>query len=102
MPIRPEQKDLYPANWKEISRRIRFERAKGRCEFCGAVNYQPHPETGRRVVLTVAHLDHDPANVDDNNLKALCQACHNRYDAAMRRKGIRNRAIARSGQRSLF
>lgn len=25
----------YPANWAEISRRIRFERAQGRCEQCG-------------------------------------------------------------------
>lgn len=27
---------LYPDNWNEISFRIRFERAKGRCEWCGA------------------------------------------------------------------
>lgn len=28
----------YPADWKEISRRIRFERAKNQCEQCGLVN----------------------------------------------------------------
>lgn len=28
----------YPPDWHEISRRIRFERAKGRCEWCGAPN----------------------------------------------------------------
>ncbi len=33
------------------------------------------------IVLTVAHLDHDPRNCDRSNLKALCQACHLRYDA---------------------
>ena len=38
MPIKPENKKLYPKNWKEISKRIRFERAKGLCEKCGA-NY---------------------------------------------------------------
>lgn len=28
-------KSKYPADWKEISRRIRFERANSRCEQCG-------------------------------------------------------------------
>lgn len=27
MPIRPENRDRYPKDWPEISRRIRFERA---------------------------------------------------------------------------
>lgn len=47
------------------------------------------------IVLTVAHLDHDPRNCDPSNLKALCQKCHLDYDqqhhqqnaAATRRKG---------------
>lgn len=34
-----------------------------------------------RIVLTVAHLDHDEANCADENLAALCQRCHLRYDA---------------------
>lgn len=29
------ERDRYPDDWEEISRRIRFERAKGRCEQCG-------------------------------------------------------------------
>lgn len=82
MPIR--DKSLYPADWKAISKRIRFERAGGRCEFCGAENAQPHPLTGSKVVLTVAHLDHNPANCADDNLRALCQRCHNRYDRSFR------------------
>lgn len=36
-----------------------------------------------RFVLTVAHLDHNPANCDPDNLKALCAPCHLRYDAKM-------------------
>jgi len=84
MPIRPELRALYPPDWDEISARIRFRRANNRCEQCGAVNYKPHPETGSRVVLTTAHLNHDPSDNRDENLKALCQACHNRYDAAKR------------------
>ena len=29
MPIRPELKPLYPPNWSELSRQVRFERAGG-------------------------------------------------------------------------
>jgi len=36
-----------------------------------------------RIVLTIAHLDHDKLNhdVDLSRLKALCQKCHLAYDA---------------------
>ena len=34
MPIRRDLKPLYGPDWPEISRRIRFERARGRCEAC--------------------------------------------------------------------
>lgn len=36
-----------------------------------------------RVVLTVAHLDHDEENhdVQMDRLRAMCQLCHLRYDA---------------------
>lgn len=35
-----------------------------------------------KVVLTIAHLDHDPRNhnVTDDRLRALCQLCHLKYD----------------------
>lgn len=33
-----------------------------------------------RVVLTISHRDHNPANNDPENLRALCQRCHLRYD----------------------
>jgi hypothetical protein len=35
------------------------------------------------VVLTISHTDHDETNVDVkmDRLRALCQACHLRYDA---------------------
>lgn len=35
-----------------------------------------------RVVLTVAHLDHDETNNDPDNLAALCQKCHLAHDRA--------------------
>jgi len=100
----PFQKHLYPANWKEISLRIR-ERAGGKCEFCGAENYKPHPITGSRVVLTVAHLDHNPQNCADENLKALCQYCHLRYDIEHHKKNAANtryKKILERGQLELI
>lgn len=33
-----------------------------------------------KIILTVAHLDHDESNNDYFNLKALCQRCHLNYD----------------------
>lgn len=95
-PIRPEQRGKYPPDWPTISTRIRFERANGRCECdgrCGRASWhlgrdsrcearhdQPLPK-GWRVILTTAHLDHDPSNCDDGNLMAMCQGCHLAYDA---------------------
>jgi hypothetical protein len=38
MPIRPAFRALYPSNWRELSQRVRFERAGGRCQGCG----RPH------------------------------------------------------------
>ena len=37
-----------------------------------------------KVVLTIAHLDHDETNhnVKDDRLKAMCQYCHLGYDAS--------------------
>ena len=87
MPISQANRALYPVNWRAISRRIREERARARCEgspaypSCRAANKRPHPVTGSMVVLTVAHLDHNPANCDDENLRAWCQRCHLTYDA---------------------
>lgn len=72
---------LYPSDWKRISQAKR-EAAGWRCEGsprypeCRAENAKPHPVTGSRVVLTVAHLDHDPTNCADENLRAWCQRCH--------------------------
>ena len=100
----PFHKERYPDNWKEISLRIRA-RAGGKCEFCGAENYQPHPITGSRVVLTVAHLDHNPMNCADENLRALCQRCHLRYDIEYHMKNsarTRREKIIRRGQLELI
>ena len=108
MPIRPENRERYPKDWKVISLRIREVRAEWRCECagecgiehdtrCDAMHGEPHPNTGSKVILTVAHLDHVPENCDDENLKAMCQRCHNRYDMPMRRAGIRERLFVDQG-----
>lgn len=92
MPIRPENRDRYPHDWKQISERIRFERAQGQCECQGECrrgthtgrcpNRHGHPAygTGSKVILTVAHRDHTPENCADDNLRAMCQGCHLHYD----------------------
>lgn len=97
MPIRPEERHRYPPDWSTISAAIRFGRAGGRCECwgdcgfdhrgrCLAVHGDPAPLSGRPVVLTTAHLDHVPENVERGNLRAWCQRCHLAYDAEHHRE----------------
>lgn len=102
MPIKPENKSRYPKNWKQIRAQI-LERAQNRCEFSGVKNHSIVMKAGTEnwqfpepamVVLTVAHLDHRPENCDPENLRALCQRCHNRYDA-------KHRAATRSHTRAM-
>ena len=87
MPIKPENKARYPKDWKDIRARI-LQRANNRCEFCGVENhtYRLNPKTGKNVyiVLTIAHMNEVIEDCSDENLKALCQRCHNKYDAKMR------------------
>lgn len=137
MPIRPENKGLYPANWKEVVAAIR-ERSGNRCETCGVSNgewvartpdrkkfvhvmevaptvpLQPFGNapvfvaatgatTGEvaaqielhnpvRIVLTVAHLNHDPTDNRPENLRHWCQLHHNQHDAAHRAENRRKNA----------
>ena len=92
MPIRPENRSRYPADWKVRSRFVRFVRAGGRCEWCGAEHGKAHPVTGSQVVLTTAHVHDDrPEAANLLNLAALCQLCHNRHDAPGRRQRRQNR-----------
>lgn len=94
----PVDMNRYPKDWKQISQRIRFERAKGQCECngecgrphpggrCPAVHGQANPITNSTVILTVAHLGtdtndkHNKMDVRDENLKAMCQHCHLLFD----------------------
>jgi 5-methylcytosine-specific restriction endonuclease McrA len=89
MPISKENAKLYPADWPAISAQVKLE-AAGKCEICDAQHGRPHPVTGSKVVLTTAHLDHNPRNNKRENLLALCQRCHNRIDRH-HRKATRNK-----------
>ena len=122
MPIRPEMRGRYPADWPAISARIR-EREGNRCKRCRVENhvYGYRDEDGAfhplgleptqewdavtldgyrivRIVLTVAHLDHVPEHCADDNLEALCQRCHNGLDMPTRARGRKHRAEAAAGQ----
>jgi 5-methylcytosine-specific restriction endonuclease McrA len=70
MPRKSVEGRTYPADWKEISTRIKDE-AGWCCVRCG----HPHDRaTGH--VLTCHHLDMDPGHNAWYNVLALCQKCH--------------------------
>ncbi len=121
MPIRPENQPRYPAHWRStIVPRIR-KRSGGRCECtgqcgsprcitrhgetrCTAVHLTPHPVTGSKVVLTVAHFNHTPEDVRDVNLADWCQLCHLAYDRHLHEANRRRNRLAaqQRGMNSLF
>lgn len=106
MPIKKQNLHLYPHNWRKISWWIIHIRAQEHCEGiledgtrCMAENHKPHPVTGKNVVLSVAHLDHDPTNsADESNMKAFCQRCHNRWDREHRNESIRETYKEKHGE----
>jgi hypothetical protein len=93
---------------------VRFVRAGGRCEWCGAEHGRAHPVTGSTVVLTTAHVHDDrPEAASLLNLAALCQRCDpasasldglriSLHDNPARRAGAKARALAAAGQGDLF
>lgn len=120
MPIKKENRDRYPKNWKsEIVPRIRA-RSGDRCECtgqcgivhsiqpldaptlrCHAVNSQRHPIGGYKVVLTVMHLNHTPEDCTDDNLLHGCQSCHLRYDQKDNQRKARKTRFRKQGQEDL-
>jgi len=104
-PIRPSERAKYPATWRAISTAVKQEQGwkcggSERYPTCRARHGERHPETGSRVVLTTAHLDHDPANSTRENLVAMCQRCHLTYDAQhhARNAAATRRAAKRNGE----
>lgn len=117
---------LYPANWKTEIRPAILERAKHCCEVCGLRNhlvgyrnrdglfiechewlyreskFTPDGHKVIKIVLTIAHLDHDITNNDPANLKALCQKCHLNYDKDLHRENSRATIENKKGLQKLF
>lgn len=97
----PKNKDDYPADWKDISLSVRKD-AENKCEWCGVDNYKPHPITKSKVVLTVAHIDHDTQNNERSNLAALCQRCHLGHDAKQHARTRERNRLKKAGQKMLI
>lgn len=117
-PIRASERARYPRDWAAISLDARM-RANWRCECtgqcgvdhalepaaaarCDAWDGMPHPVTGARVVLTVAHLNHQPEDCRPANLRAMCQRCHNRMDMPHRAAGVKARRREQRASGDLF
>lgn len=109
MPITKERRKLYPpkAEWQAIRAAI-LTRAGNCCEgsphfpACRAENGKPHPVTGAKVVLTIAHWpDPTPGNTTSQNLFAWCARCHNSMDARMRAENRRKTLATRDASLSL-
>jgi len=144
MPIKPENRHRYPADWPQIRLRI-LSRAGYRCEHPGcrarhhAVGewvktpqgdrFKPtggnraHDQAGRGllpylearalasaslharlvvIVLTIAHLDHQPENCHPDNLRALCQRHHLSHDAQHHRQTAYATRKAKANTADLF
>jgi len=126
----PINYNKYPPNWKrEIRPRI-MKRANNTCEYEGCTfkhlqlvyrgkkNNRIYwyntldeaiKECGEflvfkdpvKVVLTIAHLDHDETNwnVSDDRLKAMCQLHHCRYDAKEKYRRVHKTIESKLGDR---
>jgi 5-methylcytosine-specific restriction endonuclease McrA len=116
MPIK--YKNYHP-DWKDIIRPFVLKRDNHKCKHCGIPNRTLfYRRNGNRVivdddfliahcfarhiklskvVLTIAHLDHDINNNEYINLAALCQSCHLRYDA---HQHVMSRLISAANKRN--
>jgi 5-methylcytosine-specific restriction endonuclease McrA len=91
----------YHPEWKTKIRPDILERDGNCCKFCGVENHKVIHRYGKgmddweyfpeglegeawlldnikptKIILTIAHLDHDKTNNNYDNLAALCQKCH--------------------------
>lgn len=114
----------YPPNWKTEIRPAVLKRANNCCEVedCGLPNYSFIHRYGKgikdwefwpegmeseawslanikstKIILTIAHLDHDTTNNEMSNLKAMCQRCHLHYDKDHHSKNSRETRNKKKG-----
>lgn len=80
----------YPPEWKSGEvQAVMYAWAGWRCEHCGMAFVEGSTKAvdatnvnGRPVILTVHHLDGNPANCSWRNLLVCCQRCHLHIQAA--------------------
>ena len=140
MPIKPENRARYPANWKAVSLAAK-ERAGWACVHpgCTAKQYDVGWWSGPRwiriwgpcetyqdarqraadehfsrfgdedgdykiivIVLTVAHLNHQPEDCRPENLAAMCQRHHLAYDHDHHRANAQATRRAKAGTMEMF
>lgn len=93
----------YPDDWPAIAAQIK-EAAGWKCQKCGRQCRRPgEPFDTHRRTLTVAHINHTESDCRDENLVALCPACHLGYDRLRRQlQRLARRRIARAAAEPLF
>lgn len=123
MPINYKE---YPPNWKTEIRPAILARAQNKCEWCGVENHRLIHRHGKgpndwaywpegmeseawtldgkkatKIVLTIAHLDHDKLNheIHLDRLAALCQKCHLGHDI---KHHTQNRKYGRNHDKNNF
>ena len=126
MPVKDWSK--YPKDWKEIRKRI-LDRDDHCCKECGIPNYSIgyRDEKGKwypiehslqgdedaadakrkgykiiKIVLTIAHLNHDTTDNRDENMAALCQLHHLRLDLNQHKTNARETLRKKKGLQELF
>ena len=124
MPI--NYKDYHP-DWKTKIRPAILERDENCCKFCGVKNHSIIHRWGKgiddwwywpegieseawsldglkstKVVLTIAHLDHNKKNNNYDNLAALCQKCHLGIDLKHHMANARETNRIKKGLQKLY
>jgi len=128
MPIKYSE---YHPEWKTRIRPNILQRDFNRCKFCGVLNYSfgyrdrdgnfisetkfnglnstdgdilfdgKYPKR-IKIILTIAHLDHNKTNNDYDNLAALCQKCHLGIDLKHHMGNARETRNKKKGLQKLF
>lgn len=110
-------RERYPENWHSEIRPKILTRDKFKCQNCnikqGTQGYYDKQRNFiecdewlknwaikqgfkvQKIFLQIAHIDHNPMNCSDENLKSLCPACHLKNDSSI---NLLKRLSARKGR----
>ncbi|HYE74251.1 MAG TPA: hypothetical protein VEF04_13015 [Blastocatellia bacterium] len=99
MPIRKELRQFYGDEWRALSNYVRFERAGGRYEVCGAIHGWPHPVSGHLVRLAAHHVRPTYGRERESDLLSVCEICHLKLDRPTHRM---SRQYRKDSLRPLF